>query len=289
MTLVFALLFVAAANMQAQTIKVNVKDETGEGIFGATVQEQGTSNGGTTNLDGDMTITLKNANNPIVISYLGMKSQTVKAEGRSVINIVLKDDVTMLNDVVVIGYGTVRKKDLTGAVASISADKLADIPVANIGEALTGKLAGVNITTTEGSPDADVKIRVRGGGSLSQDNSPLYIVDGFPVESISDIAPSEIESIDVLKDASSTAIYGARGANGVIIITTKSGSEGNVQVNFNASIGWKKLTKEIKVLDPYNYAYYQYELGNESYGNYDDLDIWKSVEGSNWQDQIFAV
>ena len=288
MTLVFALLFVAAANMQAQTIKVNVKDETGEGIFGATVQEQGTSNGGTTNLDGDMTITLKNANSPIVISYLGMKSQTVKAEGRSVINIVLKDDVTMLNDVVVIGYGTVRKKDLTGAVASISADKLADIPVANIGEALTGKLAGVNITTTEGSPDADVKIRVRGGGSLSQDNSPLYIVDGFPVESISDIAPSEIESIDVLKDASSTAIYGARGANGVIIITTKSGSEGNVQVNFNASIGWKKLTKEIKVLDPYNYAYYQYELGNESYGNYDDLDIWKSVDGSNWQDQIFG-
>ena len=133
-----------------------------------------------------------------------------------------------------------------------------------------------------------MKIRVRGGGSLSQDNSPLYIVDGFPVPSISDIAPSEIESIDVLKDASSTAIYGARGANGVIIITTKSGKEGKVQVNFNASLGAKKLTKEIKVLDPYNYALYQYEIGSTDYGNYQDMDIWKSVEGNNYQDMIFG-
>ena len=113
---------------------------------------------------------------------------------------------------------------------------------------MTGKMAGVNITTTEGSPDADVKIRVRGGGSLSQDNSPLYIVDGFPVSSISDIAPSEIQSIDVLKDASSTAIYGARGANGVIIITTKEGKEGKTQVSFNGLLGWKKVTKTVKTL-----------------------------------------
>ena len=285
--LLLVLLFIVGS-MQAQTVKVNVKDSSGEELFGATVQEQGTSNGGMTGLEGSVTLTLSKADNPIVVSYLGMKSQTVQANGRSVIDVVLEDDITMLEDVVVIGYGTVRKKDLTGAVASIDAGKLADIPVANVAEALTGKLSGVNVTTTEGSPDADVKIRVRGGGSLSQDNSPLYIVDGFPAESISDIAPSEIESIDVLKDASSTAIYGARGANGVIIITTKSGKEGNVQVNFNASIGWKKLTKEIKVLDPYNYAYYQYELGNDAYGNYDDLDIWKSVPGSNWQDQIFG-
>ena len=276
------------SGLKAQTIKVNVKDATGEGIIGATVQEKGTSNGKMTDLDGNATINLGNAKNPIVISYLGMKTQEILAAGRQSIDVVLEEDSKMLEDVVVIGYGTVRKKDLTGAVASIGAEKLADIPVANVAEALTGKLAGVNITTTEGSPDADVKIRVRGGGSLSQDNSPLYIVDGFPVESISDIASSEIETIDVLKDASSTAIYGARGANGVIIITTKSGKEGNVQVNFNASIGWKKVTKEVKVLDPYNYAYYQYELGNDAYGNYDDLDIWKSVKGNNWQDQLFG-
>src|SRR5574344_2007474 len=178
----------------------------------------------------------------------------LNVKGKSALAVTLEDDNTTLNDVVVIGYGTVKKKDLTGAVASISSDKIANIPVSNVGEAMTGKMAGVNITTTEGSPDADVKIRVRGGGSISQDKSPLYIVDGFPVSSISDIAPSEIESIDVLKDASSTAIYGARGANGVIIITTKSGKEGKTQVSLNASIGWKKLTKEIKVMDPYNYA-----------------------------------
>ena len=159
-------------------------------------------------------------------------------------------------------------------------------------------MAGVNITTTEGSPDADVKIRVRGGGSLSQDNSPLYIVDGFPVSSISDIAPSEIQSIDVLKDASSTAIYGARGANGVIIVTTKSGSEGKTQVNFNASLGWKNNVKEIKVLNPYEFVLYQYEtasasnnlnnLGGTNYGNYADYDIWKSRAGHNFQDEVFG-
>ncbi len=149
-------------------------------------------------------------------------------------------------------------------------------------------MAGVNITTTEGSPDADVKIRVRGGGSLSQDNSPLYIVDGFPVSSISDIAPSEIQSIDVLKDASSTAIYGARGANGVIIVTTKSGSEGKTQVNFNASLGYKKVSKLVKTMSPYDYAYYQYELGSTDYGNYNDLDIWKSIEGRDYQDEVFG-
>ena len=158
------------------------------------------------------------------------------------------DDSKALDEVVVIGYGTVNKRDLTGSVASVSAKDLAAIPVASASEALTGKLAGVSVTTTEGSPDADIKIRVRGGGSLSQDNSPLYIVDGFPVSSISDIAPSEIQSIDVLKDASSTAIYGARGANGVIIITTKSGKEGKTQVDFGASFGFKQVTKLTEVL-----------------------------------------
>lgn len=165
---------------------------------------------------------------------------------------VLEEDSELLDEVVVIGYGTVNKRDLTGSVASVSSQDIASIPVSSASEALTGKMAGVNITTTEGSPDADIKIRIRGGGSLSQDNSPLYIVDGFPVSSISDIAPSEIQSIDVLKDASSTAIYGARGANGVIIVTTKSGKEGKVQVDFGASFGFKKVTKMTEVMSPYD-------------------------------------
>lgn len=149
---------------------------------------------------------------------------------------------------------------MTGSVSSVSAKQIAAIPVSSASEALQGKMAGVSITTTEGSPDADVKIRVRGGGSLSQDNSPLYIVDGFPVSSISDIAPTDIQSVDVLKDASSTAIYGARGANGVIIITTKSGQEGKVQVNFGASYGLRKVTKMVDVLNPYEFVMWQQEL-----------------------------
>lgn len=292
--LLLALSIITVGSLSAQTVKGTVKDQAGEPAIGATVQEQGTKNVAVTDLDGNFSINLTSGN-PLQISYIGMKTLTVGTKGKSVINVTLEDEATALDDLVVIGYGTVKKRDLTGAVTSVNAEQIGNVPVANVSEALTGKMAGVNITTTEGSPDADIKIRVRGGGSLSQDNSPLYIVDGFPVESISDISPSEIESIDVLKDASSTAIYGARGANGVIIVTTKSGYEGKPQVNFNASHGWKKVTKFIDVMDPYNYAYYQYELATagtssttSDYGNFEDLDIWKSVNGNNWQEQMFG-
>lgn len=281
-------LLIIVGNISAQTVKVNVTDATGETVIGATVMEKGTSNGAITDFDGNATVKLSGKNNHLVISYVGMKTKTIDVKGKKEIKVVMEDDNTTLNDVVVIGYGTVKKKDLTGSVSSISEKQIANIPVSNVSEAMTGKMAGVNITTTEGSPDADVKIRVRGGGSLSQDNSPLYIVDGFPVSSISDIAPSEIQSIDVLKDASSTAIYGARGANGVIIITTKEGKEGKTQVSFNGLLGWKKVTKTVKTLSPYEFAQYQYELGSTDYGNYNDLDIWKSVEGSDYQEEIFG-
>ena len=245
-----ALMFVVTS-VSAQTVKGVVTDNTGEPIIGASVMEVGVAgNGGVTDIDGNFTVNLKGKSKKLKISYIGMKAKEVSVAGKESIDVKLEDDNTTLNDVVVIGYGTVRKKDLTGSVSSISDKQIANIPVSNVSEAMTGKMAGVNITTTEGSPDADVKIRVRGGGSLSQDNSPLYIVDGFPVSSISDIAPSEIQSIDVLKDASSTAIYGARGANGVIIVTTKSGSEGKTQVNFNASLGYKKVSKLVKT-DPH--------------------------------------
>ena len=285
--LTMVLLFVVGC-VSAQTVKVTVTDQTGETVIGATVMEKGTNNGAITDFDGNATVKLLGKSNSLVISYLGMKTKTIDTKGKEHVAVVLEDDATTLNDVVVIGYGTVKKKDLTGSVSSLNEKQISNIPVSNVSEAMTGKMAGVNITTTEGSPDADVKIRVRGGGSLSQDNSPLYIVDGFPVSSISDIAPSEIQSIDVLKDASSTAIYGARGANGVIIITTKEGKEGKTQVSFNGLLGWKKVTKTVKTLSPYEYAMYQYELGSTDYGNFNDLDIWKSVEGTDYQDEIFG-
>lgn len=288
--LLFFIVAVISLGVSAQnvTVKGTVKDKTGETVIGASVVEKGnTTNGTITDIDGNYSLNVP-SNATLVFSFVGMRPTEVQVKGQTQINVTMEDDTQTLDEVVVIGYGTVSKRDLTGSVASVSSEQLTAVPVSSASEALTGKLAGVNITTTEGSPDADIKIRVRGGGSLSQDNSPLYIVDGFPVSSISDIAPSEIQSIDVLKDASSTAIYGARGANGVIIVTTKSGREGKTQVDFNASYGFKKVTKLNKVMSPYDYAAYQYELGSTDYGNYQDLDIWRSVEGTDFQDEIFG-
>lgn len=287
------MLFAALSlGVSAQTIAVtgNVKDATGEPVIGASVVEKGkTSNGTITDLDGNFSLKVP-ANGSIIVSYIGMKTKEIAVKGQTKVNVTLEDDSKALDEVVVIGYGTVQKKDLTGSVSSVSAKQLESIPVSSASEALQGKMAGVQITTSEGSPDADVKIRVRGGGSLSQDNSPLYIVDGFPVSSISDIAPTDIQSVDVLKDASSTAIYGARGANGVIIITTKSGKEGKTQVNLGASFGFRNVVKQVGVLNPYEFALYQYELDQTGtyYGKYDDLDIYKSVEGANYQDELFG-
>lgn len=287
----------ASVAMLAQQLSVsgNIKDNTGYPVPGAAVMVAGTTQGTVTDFDGNYTLQGVPANGKLTVSFVGFATQTEEVKGRSVIDFTLQDEAKELQEVVAVGYGTVNKRDLTGSVASVKAKDIAAIPVSSASEALTGKMAGVNVSTTEGSPDADVKIRVRGGGSLSQDNSPLYIVDGFPVSSISDIAPSEIESIDVLKDASSTAIYGARGANGVIIVTTKSGKEGKTQVNLNASWGAKKVTKLVKVLNPYEYAMYQYEIESASssetsfsYGDYEDLSIWKSLEGTDFQDEIFG-
>ncbi len=287
----------ASVAMLAQQITVsgNIKDNTGYPVPGAAVMVAGTTQGTVTDFDGNYTLAGVPSNGKLTVSFVGYATQTEEVKSRTTINFTLQDDTKELQEVVAVGYGTVSKRDLTGSVSSVKAKDIAAVPVSSASEALTGKMAGVNVSATEGSPDADVKIRVRGGGSLSQDNSPLYIVDGFPVSSISDIAPSEIESIDVLKDASSTAIYGARGANGVIIVTTKSGKEGKTQVNLNASWGAKKVTKLTKVLDPYEYALYQYEIEtasssetSSSYGEYDDLHIWKSREGTDYQDEIFG-
>lgn len=212
-----------------------------------------------------------------------MKAKEVSVAGKETIDVKLEDDNTTLNDVVVIGYGTVRKKDLTGSVASIGSKELADIPVSSVGEAMTGKLAGVSITTTEGSPDADIKIRVRGGGSLSQDNSPLYIVDGFPVSSISDIAPSEIQSIDVLKDASSTAIYGSRASNGVIIITTKKGQQGAVKVNFNTTNSLQTRAQMVDMLSRDEFVNVINQFGTDNQ---------KSLLGTantDWNDEVYRT
>lgn len=298
LTLLVALISLSVS-AQNVTVKGTVKDKTGETVIGASVVEKGnTSNGTITDIDGNYTISVP-ANAIIVFSYVGMTTQEASVKGKTQIDIVMEDDAQALEEVVVIGYGAVKRKDLTGSVATVSSDVLAAVPVASATEALTGKMAGVQITTTEGSPDAEMKIRVRGGGSITGDNTPLFIVDGFPVESISDIPASDIEDITVLKDASSTAIYGSRGANGVILVTTKSGKEGKINVSYNAYYSWKKIAKTLDVLDPYDYAKWQYEQallrGNsyvedyESYfGSYEDLDMYKNIPYNDWQDLTFG-
>ena len=297
-----AMLLLFCAVVQAQTVKGVVKDATGETVIGATVQEQGVQNGVVTDIDGKFSITLKGKSHKLNVSYVGMKTKTVDVTGQSNVTVELDDENNTLEDLIVVGYGTMKKKDLTGSIATVGGKALEAIPVASASEALTGKVAGVQVTTTEGSPDADVKIRVRGGGSITQSNDPLYIVDGFPVESISDIPSSDIEDITVMKDASSTAIYGSRGANGVILVTTKSGKAGKVNVSYNAYYSWKKLAKKLDVLDAYDYTKWQYELillknqgdltnmskYEDQFGGYQDMDLYRNIPTNDWMDIVYG-
>ena len=283
---------------QNVTVKGIVKDKTGETLIGASVVEKGNAGNGTiTDIDGNFTIQVP-SDATLVFSYVGMRTLEVAVKGKRQMDITLEDDAQALEEVVVIGYGSIKKKDLTGSVATVNSEALTAVPVANAAEALTGKMAGVQITTTEGSPDAELTIRVRGGGSITQSNDPLLIVDGFPVESISDIPSSDIEDITVLKDASSTAIYGSRGANGVILITTKSGKEGKVNVSYNAYYSWKKVAKKMDVLSASDYAKWQYELSwlqngsatdyESHFGSYSDIDLYDNVATNDWQDLTFG-
>jgi TonB-linked SusC/RagA family outer membrane protein len=279
------------------TGQVTSADE-GESLPGVNIIEKGTSNGVVTDLDGSFSISV-NTEATLIFSSVGYVTQEIAVGNQSVINIALELDVTQLEELVVVGYGTVKKSNLTGSVSSIAGDDLKQVPVATVGESLTGRVAGVQVTTTEGSPDAEVRIRVRGGASLTQDSAPLYIVDGFPVNSISDLSSSDIQSIDVLKDASSTAIYGSRGANGVVIITTKGGKAGKLSVNFNTFFGAKEIAKTLDVLTPGDYARWQYEYAvlddpddlssyEDYFGLFQDIDLYEGLEANDWQRQIYG-
>lgn len=299
---VILLAFCCAPALHAQTVKGTVKDANGEPLMGAFVLIEGTSIGTTTGLDGDYVIDVPDASKAVLqFSLIGMKSLSIPVSGRTTVDAVLQDDTTVLDEVVVVGYATVKRRDLLGSVSSVSADKLTEQPVTTVSQALSGKMAGVSVTTTEGDPDAEIKIRVRGGGSITQDNSPLYIVDGFPVESISDISSSEIQSIDVLKDAFSTAIYGSRGANGVVIVTTKGGNKLNkFTVNVNSYFGLKRIANKgaIHPMDSENFVKFQYELSSlrddlsdwytPYFGNFADIDLYKGLPTNDWVGMVFG-
>ena len=242
----FLLLAQLVAYAQGGQVKGNVNDSMGEPVIGATVTEAGNPRNATvTDYDGNFVLQLSSKGRQVVVSYVGMKTKTVQATPGSMLSVSLVEDANTLGEVEVVsvGYGQARRRDLTGSISSVGEKTLRHITTTNAASAITGRLAGVNVVTTQGSPDADVTIRVRGGGSITQNNEPLYIVDGFQVSNINDIPVTDIESIDVLKDASSTAIYGAKGANGVILVTTKSGKSGKTEVTFNASLGLNKCCR----------------------------------------------
>ncbi|MBR5716648.1 MAG: TonB-dependent receptor [Bacteroidales bacterium] len=245
-TLVFA---------QTKTVTGTVVDEMGEPVIGANVVVVGTTNGATTDMDGNFSIQNVANNATLRVSYIGYKEQNIPVAGRNKFNIALEEDRDELDEVVVIGYGTVKRRDLTGSVASVSGDKLKANPVTNVAQALQGQLPGVSVTSQDGRPGATMSIRVRGGGSITQSNEPLFIVDGVQVSSIDDIPADNIETIDVLKDAASTAIYGASGANGVILITTKGAKEGKAVVKYGVYFQSKWNPELIETQSAYEHVY----------------------------------
>jgi len=289
---------------QSKIISGTVTDEAfGEGLPGVTVLVKGTSRGTSTDFDGNYSISDLSSDAVLVFSYVGYTTQEIPVNNKTTINVVMKEDIMALDEVVIVdyGYGKVRKDDMTGSTASISSAELAKIPVASTAEALSGRLPGVNVTTADGEPGADVRIRVRGGGSITQDNSPLYVVDGFIVSDINDIPPNDIASIDVLKDAAATAVYGAQASNGVIVVTTKNPVEGKITVSYNNFLKFNMLPEERKydVLSPYEFGLANYEyaiLQGESrlrsfekfFGVYDDLELYRAKQPTDWQDELFG-
>lgn len=294
------LFFSFLAFSQQRQIKGKVIDETGEPLQGVTVIPRGSTSGVQTDKEGNFSVNVSGTGNVILdFSSTGFKAQSITTNGNSPVNITLERNVTSLDDVVVIGYQTMRRRDLLSSVSSVGSKDLKDIPINSAAQALAGRLAGVQITGTEGSPDAAAVIRVRGGGSITQDNAPLYIIDGIQVEdALSVISPQDIASVDVLKDASATAIYGARGANGVVIITTKNGKNQKATLSYNGLVGVSQLANKLKVMNPYEFVMFQYERSRGStadmtsfqntYGTYADLELYKNVPMVDWQDEMFG-
>lgn len=289
------------SEQQMKTISGTIRDIGGQPLMAVTILVKGTSTGTTSDIDGKFRLDVPAGAKTLVISFIGMKSQEITVGDNAVFDVVMEEDIANLDEVVVVGYGTMKRRDVIGASAAVKGTEIAKAPVSSAAEALTGRLAGVQLTTTEGQPGADIVIKVRGGTSISQDNAPLYIIDGFPSESgLKNISPTDIERIDVLKDASSTAIYGARGANGVVLITTKGGTEGKANITYDGWAGFKTLGRQLEVMNSMEFLRYQYErqwdLGTSApstsfisrYGPWEGFSRYEEVPSINWQDKVLG-
>ncbi len=305
-------LLCTALTAQGQTVKVSgrVVDAAGTPLIAVTVFEEGrTANGTATDADGRYSLTLSSPGATIVFSCLGYAEVREKVAGRSSINATLAEEQLTLDavEVVSVGYGTVARRDLTGAVSKVDMDELIKAPVTNFDQALTGKIAGVVVSTSDGALGTEANITIRGNNSLTQSSAPLYVIDGFPTESslATSLNSADIESIDILKDASATAIYGARGANGVIVITTRQGQEGKPKVNFNATWTMNRIANKLDLLNGYDFVKLQTEIydlsGNTNpYLEPSDADKaagitaytpedYLNVPSNDWQDKLFRT
>lgn len=269
-----------------QTTKITgtVMDNNGMPLPGVNILVKGTTTGTQTDFDGNYSLEIKNSDSILVFSYVGYLTQEVTIDNKTIINIILKEDIAALDEIVIVGYGAVRKRDLTGSVSSIKGEDVSETPTPRIDDALRGKVSGLQITPTSSAPGASATVRIRGSNSISANNEPLYVIDGFIGGfNLNDINPQDVESIEVLKDASSTAIYGSRGSNGVILITTKRGKVGKLKVTLDSYTGIQSPRRFLDVLNATQYAEWINEVnGSEVYEN-------PSVfgEGTNWQKEIY--
>jgi len=281
--LILAALLSTAVSAQIKISGTVTSSDTGEPLIGASVYIKGTTSGTITDLDGMYELAVPDENVVLVYSYTGFVSSEETLKGRQVINVVLRENVEILEEVVVIGYGTQKKSDLTGAVSTVKDKDIERIPTSSIDQALQGKVAGVFVTPTSGQPGAGAVIRIRGTGTFN-DANPIYVVDGMILDDVSFVNPLDVESIEVLKDASATAIYGNRGANGVILITTKKGKKReNAVISLSTYMGTQSVTKQIDMANAAEYAELYNELTNTPYFK----DPESLGEGTNWQDVIF--
>ena len=293
------LIFLSMPFLSAQELTVSgrITDKGGEAIIGASILVQGTTSGTITDFDGNFTVPNVASNAVLVVSYIGYKTQNISVNGKTIFNIVLEEDTETLDEVVVVGYGVQRKSDLTGAVASVKAsDALKTTPSGNVSDALQGRMAGVSVLSGSGDPSQDNTIRVRGINSITAETGPLVVVDGFIGGSLQNLNPSDIQSIEVLKDASATAVYGSRGANGVILVTTKNPGKDRVSVNFNAFANIKTVAKYPDTMNPYDYAVMVNEYGKDkgkgdySYFDADKLaDLKAGRAGYDYSREIFRT
>lgn len=287
---------------QSTVIKGKILDDEGTEVIGANILIKGIPGKGTiTDVNGNFILQVNDIERDVlVISYIGMETLEVEVKGKTNFNIVLKSNTFQLSELVKIGYTTVRRKDLTGAVSSVNTKDIEAIPISDLTNTLSGKVAGVQIIRSQGSPDADVSVKIRGGTSITQSNEPLYIIDGFPSEDgLKGIAATDIESIDILKDASSTAIYGARGANGVVLITTKGGRKDKLNISYDMFIGYKKVNKKYDVLNVLDFVKLDYERSLEepdrmrdvilpTYGEFNEFNsLYGTRKGIDWQKEVF--